>query len=178
MAVFAAFIRGINLGPSKRVAMKDLKAKLAEDYEDVQTLLASGNVVLRGSGSAADVERAVAAAIDAISGFSPDVTVRTAKQMAGVVDGDPFADSGLDGKFRLVAFCDATASAKDLEALEAEHAADGERLEVAGRDVYILVPSGQARSKLMEALTRHKRDGFATVRNWNTVEKVAALVRD
>jgi uncharacterized protein (DUF1697 family) len=176
MAVFAAFIRGINLGPSKRVAMKDLKAALAAEFEDVQTLLASGNVVLRGGRTAADVERAVARAVDAVAGFTPDVTVRTAREMAAVVDGDPFAGTGLDGKFRLVAFCDAPASADDLRAIEAEHAAGGERLEVAGRDVYILVPDGQARSKLMEALTRHKGGGFATVRNWNTVEKVAALM--
>jgi len=40
-------LRGINLGPHRRVPMADLRAALSEaGYEQVRTLLASGNVVL------------------------------------------------------------------------------------------------------------------------------------
>ena len=41
-----ALIRGINVGKAKRVAMAELRAELEKiGYEDVRTLLNSGNVV-------------------------------------------------------------------------------------------------------------------------------------
>ncbi len=47
----AALLRGVNVGPAKRVAMADLRA-LVEGlgYTDVRTLLNSGNVVYTAPG--------------------------------------------------------------------------------------------------------------------------------
>ncbi len=46
-AVYAAFLRGINVGPAKRVAMAELRALMEElGYSEVRTLLNSGNVVV------------------------------------------------------------------------------------------------------------------------------------
>ena len=49
MARLVALLRGINLGSKRRVAMADLRELLAElGYEDVRTVLASGNAVFTG----------------------------------------------------------------------------------------------------------------------------------
>src|SRR5438270_806129 len=49
-----ALLRGINLGAARRVSMADLRACLEElGYENVETLLQSGNVVYRGTDAAA-----------------------------------------------------------------------------------------------------------------------------
>ncbi len=40
-------LRGINIGPNKRIAMPELRALLTDaGFEDVQTYVQSGNVVL------------------------------------------------------------------------------------------------------------------------------------
>lgn len=52
---YAAFLLGINIGPHKRVPMSELK-KMCErmGFENVRTLLASGNVVFDAPKKSAD----------------------------------------------------------------------------------------------------------------------------
>ena len=48
-----------------------------------------------------------------------------------------------------------------------------DELTLVGREVYVSVPNGQARSKLMEALTKRRMPTTVTVRNWRTVTALA-----
>ena len=47
-----------------------------------------------------------------------------------------------------------------------------------GREVHLLLPGGIGRSKLAAALTDRKLGAVATVRNWNTVKKLQAMLAD
>jgi uncharacterized protein (DUF1697 family) len=48
MTTYIALLRGINVGGNKMVAMAELRALLTKlGFEDVKTVLQSGNVVLR-----------------------------------------------------------------------------------------------------------------------------------
>jgi uncharacterized protein (DUF1697 family) len=44
-----------------------------------------------------------------------------------------------------------------------------------GRELFIGVPNGQARSKLMEALAKRRMPTVVTVRNWRTVLALAEM---
>jgi uncharacterized protein (DUF1697 family) len=44
-----------------------------------------------------------------------------------------------------------------------------------GREIYVRVPNGQARSKLMERLTARQLPTTLTVRNWRTVTALAEM---
>src|SRR6185503_15578041 len=63
---YVALLRGVNVGKAKRIAMADLRALFEElGYQDVKTLLNSGNVVFtRPASSKADpaarLEKAIA----------------------------------------------------------------------------------------------------------------------
>jgi uncharacterized protein (DUF1697 family) len=49
MARYAAFLRGINVGGNKKVPMAKLASEfLTMGFENVKTLLASGNVIFEG----------------------------------------------------------------------------------------------------------------------------------
>ena len=50
-----------------------------------------------------------------------------------------------------------------------------DELTLVGREVYVSVPNGQARSKLMEALVKRSMPTTVTVRNWRTVAALAEL---
>ena len=60
MARLIALLRGVNLGPNKRVKMAELREVLtAAGYEDVRTLVNSGNIVLTSRKKPASVEKEV-----------------------------------------------------------------------------------------------------------------------
>jgi uncharacterized protein (DUF1697 family) len=52
-----------------------------------------------------------------------------------------------------------------------------ERVEVDGRHAYLFYPDGIGRSKLTNAVIESRLGARGTGRNWNTVQKLAALAR-
>ncbi|MFP5281831.1 MAG: DUF1697 domain-containing protein [Actinomycetes bacterium] len=93
MTAYAAFLRGINLGPTNKVAMPALRA-LAErlGYGDVRTYLNSGNLLFTSADPAATLERELASALRAEFGRTIDVTVRTRAQLEQILAANPFPD--------------------------------------------------------------------------------------
>jgi uncharacterized protein (DUF1697 family) len=175
MASRIVLLRGINLGSRNRIAMPALREALAEaGFEDVQTYLQSGNVVLSSRAAPATVTRKCKAVIAEQFGLEIDVVVRTRAELAGVVKRNPLAKVATDPKRYQVSFLSAKPAAKVVRKLEAL-AADGERLVAHGRELYAWHPRGVARSKLWAALAGRDLGVTATARNWTTVTKLLEL---
>ena len=170
---YAALVRGINVGGRGTLPMPELvtifeKLKCA----DVQTYVNSGNVVFSAPAALAKkVPAAVTAAVEKKLGFAPAVTVRDARELADIVAHTPFPTDV--GKMLHVAFLDAKPSAP-LSALEAV-ASGGEKLALRGRELYMYLPNGVGKSKLSNTAVEKKLGVMATMRNWNTVVKLADL---
>src|SRR5437868_6739570 len=78
-------LRGINLGPHRRVPMPELRTALSEaGFADVQTYVQSGNVVLTSRASPAKVGARAEALIAERFGLDVDVIVRTAEELSEV----------------------------------------------------------------------------------------------
>lgn len=153
-----ALIRGINVGSARRVKMPELRAALeTAGYEDVQTYVQSGNVVLRSGNSA---ER-VAADVAKATGLDVDVMVRSAEQIAAVVEGNPYPQVD-DGKKLHVAFLDGTPELPDGDFAP-------EAFTLRGTELYVSLPDGMQNSKVVKALSEKRLGVRATWRNWNTV---------
>ncbi|HEY6522777.1 MAG TPA: DUF1697 domain-containing protein [Solirubrobacteraceae bacterium] len=162
-------LRGINLGPARRVPMADLRALFGEaGYGDVRTYVQSGNVVLESTAKPADLEREVAKLISERFGFDVPVVVRTARQLAAVVKLNPLGDVADDPKRYQVSFLTEKPSPDVVTALR-EAAAESERVAFHGREIYAWHPEGVARSKLWNALAGKGLGVTATARNWTTV---------
>ncbi|HWT24863.1 MAG TPA: DUF1697 domain-containing protein [Solirubrobacteraceae bacterium] len=177
MAQLVALLRGINLAKSRRIAMADLRALLEEQgFEAVRTHLQSGNVVLASDDAPDAVAAAIAAAIEERAGMSVDVVVRTADELAAVVAANPLAGVASDGARHVVAFLRNEPDAAALRAL-AEEDFGPERFEARGREIYAWCPNGLQKSPLLKAIGARlgKAPQTATVRNWNTVTKLAAM---
>src|SRR5664280_648582 len=77
-----ALIRGINVGPSKRVAMADLRELLTGlGYSDVRTHLQSGNAVFSTGAKPATVGAEIEDALADRVGVRASVVVRTGRQL-------------------------------------------------------------------------------------------------
>ncbi len=169
MAVHVAMLRGINLGPNRRVPMAELRALLTEaGYADVRTYVQSGNIVLRSSAKPADVERELARLISERFGFEVPVIVRSRAQLAAVVKADPLGDVVDNPKRYQVSFLDGKPSAEVIDRLQ-EQAVGDERVVARGREIYAWHPEGVARSKLWNGLAGKGLGVTATARNWTTV---------
>ena len=105
------------------------------------------------------------------------MVVRTARELAGVVERNPFAGVADDPKRYQVSFLSAKPEAAVVRALEAADVAP-EQVAVSGREIYAWHPEGIQRSPLAKLLTDKKLGVTATARNWNTVTKLLELARE
>lgn len=154
--------------------MADLKAVVESlGCTDVETYLQSGNVVFSPSeGSGDDLGSEISRALTAAVGLSVPVQIRTGTEMAAVVAANPYQRA--DPTRVVVTFCPTPPQPPDLDL--AEFAPEG--LTVLGREIYLDLPDGQARSRLLAALARATPDdGHATTRNWRTVLALAERSR-
>jgi uncharacterized protein (DUF1697 family) len=175
MPRYVALLRGINLGSRNRIAMPALREALEEaGFEDVQTYVQSGNVVLTSSGKADAVARKCERVIAERFGLEIPVVVRTRAELSRIVKRNPLGKVATEPKRYQVSFLSQKLPAKVVRELEAV-AAPEERVVAAGREVYAWHPAGVARSKLWAKLAGKGLGVTATSRNWATVEALLEL---
>jgi len=166
-----ALLRGVNLG-GRKVVMSELRAACeGAGFTDVETLIASGNLVLGSKLKGEKLERNVEAVILEELGLKTDVHVRDAAQLVAIIAANPFkAFAKTSPNFLVVYFMRAKASAVEIEAM-AKTSLTGEKVKQGKDCLYIKFPKGQGVSKL-------KMPKLGTARNWNTVTKLAAMAAD
>jgi uncharacterized protein (DUF1697 family) len=177
MSRFVALLRGINVGKAKRVAMADLRELLATlGYGNVRTLLNSGNALFDATTKGRIdhgplIQRAIAAQL----GVDAPVVVKSARDIAAAIAGNPLAAIATDPSRLLVAF---TRDAQSLVALGPLAAAPwGDEAIHVGKDAaYVWCPDGILESKAAAALQRLLGPS-GTTRNWATVEKIHRLLQ-
>ena len=175
MARQVVFLRGINLGSRNRVAMPKLRELLeSAGFEDVQTYLQSGNVVVSTTDSPAQVASKVERQIADEFGLDIKVVVRRRAELAKVVERNPLGKVATNPKRYQVSFLAAKPAAEAVRKLESL-AAESEQFVVIGREIYAWHPDGVARSKLWSALAGPGLGVTATARNWTTVTKLLEL---
>jgi uncharacterized protein (DUF1697 family) len=174
---FVALLRGVNVGRANRVPMAQLRELLESlGYSDVRTLLNSGNAVFGGPqhSPARHVER-IRAALAARLDVDVPVVVKSAKEMAAIVADNPLARIAVDGSRLLIAFTSDTRALKELATLAAL-VAPPEQLHVGRYAAYLWCANGILESKAGAALLG-KAGSATTTRNWATVLKIDALLR-
>lgn len=172
---YAAFLRGINVGRAKRVAMADLRRMVAGlGFDDVRTLLASGNVVFSHPGiEPAVAGRRIEEGLATRLGVPARVTVLTAGELATAVAENPLVDLADNPSRLLVAVLSKAADREDLEPLTRGDWSP-EAFAVGRRVAYLWCPESILASPLSKAVNRALGDRL-TARNWATTLKVHAL---
>ncbi|HUO80008.1 MAG TPA: DUF1697 domain-containing protein [Steroidobacteraceae bacterium] len=175
MPTFVALLRGVNVGAAKRVPMEELRRLLAaRGYTRIATVLNSGNAVFDAAGgTAASHAATVAAAIGDGLGIEVPVVVKSARELAAIVAGNPLCGAGVDPSRLLVAFARDRRTLLDLAAI-APLVAARERFFLGPRAAYLSCPAGILESPAWEALLGRSRS-VVTTRNWATVLKLQSL---
>jgi uncharacterized protein (DUF1697 family) len=163
------FLRGINVGGNKKIPMAALRDALSRaGHADVKTLLQSGNVVL-DKAKPAELEKL----IEAEFGMTVRVIVRTHAELVKVIEDNPFKEH-LDQPSRLaVAFLEKAPAKVTID--PAAYAPD--EFLVRGKDMYLWYPNGMGVTKMGNPAFVKGLGVAMTVRNWNTVTKMADLTQ-
>lgn len=171
---YVALLRGINLGPARRVAMPALRELAAGlGYADVATHLATGNLLLTTDRAAAEVRAGLERGLLDALGVRVDVVVRTADELAAALAANPFPDG--DPSQVVLAF-PAGPPAPDAAARIAALAAEDEPFALGDGVVYVRYGHGQAGSRLAPALA-DLLGVSATARTLRTVTALVARCR-
>lgn len=176
MATFIALLRGINVGGHRPVPMTELRALAGLlGYGSVQSYIQSGNLLFTASGKADAHAQALEQATLKRFGFPVDVVVRSSKQWLEYLEQNPFpALSAKEPKAVMLALC-RKQPLRDAAGLLQERATGKERVEMEGDALWIHYANGFARTKLTPALLDRLAGSPVTMRNWRTVQQLAAM---
>ena len=164
-------LRGINVNPSTRVAMADLRALLSElGYPDATTILQSGNVLL--SSSKRPPVAPIEAAITAATGVRSKVVALSVDEVRAVAAANPLLDRSDDLSKLIITFLDDEITPSDIER-PSESDLDPEALVITSRAVYQWLPAGVLQTKLKPSWWK-QFEPLTTARNVRTVNRILA----
>ena len=175
MPRYVALFSSINVG-ANRVAMADLRhAFEREEFEQVETVVASGNVLF------AHDERPTEGLEDKLAHLMRDrfdiesfAAVRSAEEVAHAIAGNPFAADGDESRVHTM-FLDGEANPDAFAQLAADHAARGpERLALGARSLYIDFVDGVGESRLTATFITRRLSRRGTARNIRSLKRILA----
>jgi uncharacterized protein (DUF1697 family) len=177
MTKYVAFLRGINVGGKKIIKMEILRGIFeALGMSNVQTYIASGNVLFD---TRARSEKALRSKLESGMGHEVRVALFEFPEVASIVDQDPF--KGIKATPDVALFVTFLAE-KPKQSPKLPFVFAKENLEVialVGRAAFIVARRKQNGMFGFPNDFIEKQFGVTgTTRNWNTVQKIAALVTD
>lgn len=164
-------VRAVNVGGTARLPMAELRALAAElGATDVQTYIASGNLIATPPGDPLAFARALEDAVETRFGFRREVIVREAAALRAARDAHPFAI--VDPAFSYLV---PLSGAPDPRAA-ADVPRGADEWAVIGSDLHVRYAHGAGRAEL--DLTRLLRalGVVGTARNLRTVDALLGLL--
>jgi uncharacterized protein (DUF1697 family) len=169
MSSWALLLRAVNLGPTNKLAMADLRTLLTDlGHEDVRTFLNSGNAVFSSSKrSRPRMVQEIEAGLKDRHGLDVRATLRTLPELQAALDAMPSGD-----KVGLAFLFDTPSSAavRKAEALDLSP----DRLVLGEGVAYLVYAVGVAGSNVQTADVEKVLGVPATVRTAGTVRKLLA----
>lgn len=170
-----AFLRGINLG-KRRIKMEELRSRVEEaGLEEVDTFLASGNVIFRqGDRDPEDVEAALEEHLEEALGFATEVFVRPLTALERLAGSEELESARGDGFQPHVIFVRGSLGEEVRDALGGLETPD-DRFLVREREVVWLRRGGVSDSSVEPRHLEKALGGMDhTMRSLNTVARIGA----
>ena len=175
MPQYAAFLRAVNLGSTRKVSSAQLREEFdAAGFDDVATFRTSGNVVF-STGKAA--EKTLIAKIEkqlkSSLGFEVPIFLRSATEVEEIAGAEPFKPAAVaksKGKLQVVLLSSAPSKAKQKEVLGM--ATKSDPLVFGRRELYWLPSGGTLDSDLDLKAIAKVLGGLTTMRTKGTVDLI------
>jgi uncharacterized protein (DUF1697 family) len=164
MTHYVALLRAVNVGGTGKLPMAELRAMCESlGFANVRTYIASGNVVFSSKLSETAVKKKLESALETYAGKPVGVLIRTAAELAAVLDDNPFKSAAPNQTVAI--FLDSVPPADTLSGVSGQQT---EEIALGVREIYVHYGNGIAKSKLKIANAK-----TGTARNMNTVATLA-----
>ena len=175
---WVALLRGINVGGKNLLPMTDLAGLFEEaGCAGVRTYIQSGNVLFTASRARAEkLPGLIASGIADRFGYQVPVLLRTAADLGETIRQNPFLEAGASENWLHVLFLADQPDAGRVAALDPLRSPP-DAYAVRGREIYLRLPNGGAKTKLTNAYFDSRLATISTVRNWRTVLKLFELAQ-
>ncbi len=172
-----ALLRGINVGGTRKLPMAQLHAAcLSLGWQNPQTYIQSGNLIVDAPGPANTAAGLLAQHLHASQGWAPEIIACTREAWRIYIAANPFADEAVDARILHLYVSKLPPHADAAHTLEVRATA-GERARLAGGALWIdYGASGIARSRLTPASIDCACGSPATGRNFNTVQRLGEML--
>jgi uncharacterized protein (DUF1697 family) len=175
MATYAAFLRAVNLGSTRKAGSAQLRALFEElDLDNVATFRTSGNVVFdAGREAEAKLTDRIEKGLAEELGFEVVIFLRSAKDIRAIAGGEPFPAAAVEaskGKLQVMLLGAKPSKAVQKEVLAL--ATHEDRLAFGARELYWL-PSGGTQRAAIDLNAIAKLIGPSTTRTLGTIELMA-----
>lgn len=169
MPRYVALLRAVNVGGTGKLPMTELKAMCVDaGFTDVETYIASGNVVFSSKLGAPKVKAALEQRLQAYAGKPVGVAIRNAAEIAAVLQANPFPKAPPNTTVAI--FLDEPPPRDALKDIKGQQ---DEQVRLGQREIYVAYRSGMGRSKL-----KIPAAASGTARNINTIAKLAELAAE
>ena len=173
MTRYVAFFASMNVG-GNRLLMADLRDALErEDIEDVETVVASGNVLCSFDERPSDgLAEMLAYIVKDRFGFDTFAAVRNADEVRSAIEDNPFHGKGADNLVH-THFLERQPDPDQFKVLLASHEGRGpEKIALGDRCLHIDYVYGVGTSKLTAAFIERKLDCRGTARNMRSLQRI------
>lgn len=166
MTSYIGLLRAVNVGGTGKLPMKDLQTMCRDaGFTEVRTYIASGNIIFNSAATAKKVKSELERRLLSYAGKPVGVVIRTATEMAAVVEENPFPKTAPNHTVAI--FLD---DAPAPDALARAVGVRGEEMCLGVREIYVHYGAGMSSSKLRIPAAK-----AGTARNINTITKLAEM---
>ena len=180
MNTYIALLRGINVSGQKIIKMDQLRKILAQlGFVDVATYIQSGNVLFRSDVENTKVlEEQIQEMIRIHFGLHVPVRITTQDDLESIIAQNPFATKTTPNSTQpYIAFLSENPREENRIKLQDVDFVDDECL-IQDKMVYLWYAASAGKTKLTNAVIENKLQVIATSRNWKTVQKLLALIKN
>jgi uncharacterized protein (DUF1697 family) len=179
MREYISLLRGINVG-GKTLKMESL-VEIYESMElrDVKTYIQSGNVLFNAKNpTLTGITEELGRRIRERSGLEVTIIVKNQKDLAKIIERNPFTRSGSREVNRLhITFLDKRPGEELQEGLSSGRDGNDE-YRMIGTEIYLYCPEGYGKTLFSNSYFEKHLHVRATTRNWNTVNKLYMLSQE
>ena len=172
--VWIALLRAIGPATHKIMPMSKLRQALQDaGLGEVKTVLATGNLIFSSPMDEPEVHKLIGRTVRSF-GLQNEVFLRGPADLNRLAASNPFADACMARPGKLLVLFFERDVGNDAASLLRKRASS-ERIEQAGREVFIDYVGAIAASKLTSGAIERITGASATARNWNSVMRLKAV---
>jgi uncharacterized protein (DUF1697 family) len=173
MKRYIVLLRGINVSGKNKLPMAELRAILSSlGYQNIQTYIQSGNIVLDTKETKSKVCKKIKEAILLKYNYDVPVLARTISDWKRIIENNPYKNRE-DQKKMYFTFLKGAAKETSIEV----NKAPGDEFAIIDDVVYLYCEGGYGNTKLSNNLFENKLKTKATTRNFNTTMKLFELTK-